>query len=68
MGNARNFDFNVIGRAWGSLGGFSKTPEGKVITASFADSYNQMVEALRNYKAQTVKGGLGKGGRLKVGQ
>ncbi|MCG7908795.1 MAG: curli assembly protein CsgG, partial [Candidatus Thiodiazotropha taylori] len=30
--------------------------------------YNQMVRALRNYKAQTVKGGLGKGGRLKVGE
>ena len=42
-------------------GGFTKTPEGKVITAAFADSYNQMVKALRNHKAQTVKGGLGKG-------
>ncbi len=73
VGSAKNFDFNIIGRgwgrgAWGSLGGFSNTPEGKVISASFADSYNQMVKALRNYKAQTVKGGLGKGGRLKVGQ
>lgn len=36
------------------------------MTASFADSYNQMVKALRNYKAQTVKGGLGTGGRLGV--
>jgi len=25
-----------------------------------------MVKALRNYKAQKVKGGLGKGGKLKV--
>jgi hypothetical protein len=46
--------------------GFTDTPEGKVITAAFADSYNQMVKALRNYKAQKVKGGLGKGGKLKV--
>ena len=49
-------------------GGFTKTPEGKVITAAFADSYNQMVKALRNHKAQTVKGGLGKGGKFKVGE
>lgn len=73
LGSAKNFDFNIIGRtwgrgAWGNLGAFSNTPEGKVITASFADSYNKMVKALRNYKAQKVKGGLGKGGRLKVGE
>jgi len=28
---------------------------------------NQLVIALKDYKAQTVKGGLGKGGSLKVG-
>lgn len=73
LGSAKNFDFNIIGRSWGrgvwgNLGAFSNTPEGKVITASFADSYNKMVKALRNYKVQKVKGGLGKGGRLKVGE
>jgi curli biogenesis system outer membrane secretion channel CsgG len=72
VGNAKNFDFNLFGGlfgggAFGGAGGFTNTPEGKVITASFADSFNQMVKALRNYKAQEVKGGLGKGGRLKVG-
>ncbi|MES9834290.1 MAG: CsgG/HfaB family protein [Candidatus Thiodiazotropha sp. DIVDIV] len=72
VGNAQNFDFSLFGGffgggKWGSVGGFTDTPEGKVVTAAFADSYNQMVKALRNYKAQTVKGGLGKGGRLKVG-
>ena len=71
VGSAKNFDFNVLGGVFGSHGGgvgggFSNTPEGKVITAAFADSYNQMVRALRNYKAQTVKGGLGTGGQLKV--
>jgi curli biogenesis system outer membrane secretion channel CsgG len=71
VGNAKNFDFKLFGGffgggKWGSAGGFTDTPEGKVVTAAFADSYNQMVRALRNYKAQTVKGGLGKGGRLKV--
>jgi len=73
VGSAKNFDYNLFGSGWGnntsgSLGGFTNTPEGKVITAAFADSYNQMVMALRNYKAQTVKGGLGKGGKLKVGE
>ena len=52
--------------AAGSLGGFSRSPAGKATVAAFTDSYNQMVKALRNYKAQTVKGGLGTGGRLGV--
>ncbi|MCG7983534.1 MAG: peptidoglycan-binding protein [Candidatus Thiodiazotropha lotti] len=73
VGSAQNFDFNLWGGlfgggGWGSVKGFTDTPEGKVVTAAFADSYNQMVKALRNYKAQTVKGGLGKGGRLKVSE
>lgn len=72
VGSAKNFDFNFFGAGWtgsvaGGARGYTDTPEGKVITAAFADSYNQMVRALRNYKAQTVKGGLGKGGQLKVG-
>jgi len=54
------------GGAAGGLSGFSKTPEGKATVAAFVDSYNKMVIALRNYKAQEVKGGLGRGGRLKV--
>lgn len=70
-GSAKNFDFGILGAAWGGgvgggAGGFSNTPEGKIITAAFADSYNQMVKALRSYKAQTVRGGLGTGGRLGV--
>ncbi|GAA6142431.1 hypothetical protein [Hydrogenophaga sp. 5NK40-0174] len=55
------------GGAAGSLGGFSRTPEGKAAVAAFVDAYNSMVISLRNYQAQEVKGGLGKGGRLKVG-
>ena len=50
----------------GGGGGYSNTPQGKIVTAAFADSYNQMVAALKNYMAQTVKGGLGTGGRLGV--
>lgn len=72
-GSAKNFDFGFFGAGFikslaGGASGYANTPEGKVITAAFADSYNQMVRALRNYKAQEVKGGLGKGGRLGVGK
>jgi Curli production assembly/transport component CsgG len=70
-GTASNFDFGLFGGAFtgglaGAGGGYTNTPQGKVIVAAFADSFNQMVRALRNYKAQTVKGGLGTGGRLGV--
>lgn len=73
MGSAKNYDFGLAGglfeRGGGntSVGAFSRTPEGKVVTAAFADSFNQMVRALRQYKPQTVEGGLGKGGTLKIG-
>lgn len=69
-GTGKNFDFGIFGAAWAGLGaaggGYSSTPQGKVIVAAFADAYNQMVKSLRSYKAQTVKGGLGTGGRLGV--
>ena len=56
------------GGAVAGLSGFSRTPEGKATVAAFMDAYNNMVISLKNYKAQEVKGGLGKGGVLKVGQ
>jgi len=70
-GSAKNMDFNLFGGmfgggGFGGAGGYGRTPEGKIIIAAFADSYNQLVRAVRNYKAQTVKGGLGTGGRLGV--
>lgn len=70
-GTASNFDFGFFGAAFtgglaGGGGGYANTPQGKVIVSAFADSFNQMVKSLRNYKAQTVKGGLGTGGRLGV--
>lgn len=70
-GSSRNTDFNLFGGLFGgsggaSAGGFTNTPEGKVLTAAFIDSFNQMVRALRNYRAQTVEGGLGTGGTLQV--
>ena len=56
------------GGVGGGLGGFSRSPEGKATVAAFMDAYNNMVISLRNYKAQEVKGGLGRGGQLKVGK
>ena len=52
----------------GALGGsaYSKTDEGKLISSAFFDAYNKLVVSLRQYKAQTVKGGLGQGGTLGV--
>lgn len=70
-GSARNTDFNIFGGLLGGIGGvgasgFTNTPEGKVLTAAFVDSYNQMVRSVKNYKAQEVQGGLGTGGQLGV--
>jgi curli biogenesis system outer membrane secretion channel CsgG len=70
-GSAQNWDFNLAGGAFGSsagggLGGYTNTPEGKILTAAFMDSYNKLVRATRNYQAQSVRGGLGTGGRLGV--
>ena len=50
----------------GALGGFTNTPSGKATVAAFLDAYNGMVRSLKNYKAQDVKGGLGRGGTLEV--
>ena len=71
-GSASKTDFGGMGAIFGGaggggLGGYQNTPQGKVITAAFMDAYNQMVRALRSYKAQSVQGqGLGGGGRLGV--
>jgi hypothetical protein len=37
-----------------------------VLAGAFADAYNRLVQSVRNYKAQEVKGGLGTGGQLGV--
>jgi len=70
-GSAKNYDFNLFGGIFGgggggAAGGYTNTPEGKILTAAFMDSYNKLVVATRNYQAQSVKGGLGTGGRLGV--
>ena len=71
-GSAAKTDFGAFGSVFGGggaagLGGYTNTAEGKIISAAFMDAFNQMVIALRSYKAQTVQGqGLGGGGRLSV--
>ncbi len=70
-GAASNTDFNLFGAGFGGgggagLGGYTNTPEGKVLAGAFADAYNRLVQSVRNYKAQEVKGGLGTGGQLGV--
>ena len=70
-GSARNMDFGTIGSLFsgsgsGSLGGYTNTAEGKVIVAAFTNAYNNLVSATRNYQQQTIKGGLGVGGSMKV--
>lgn len=72
QGASKNTDFNlggllVGGGAGAGLGGYTNTPQGKVVVAAFTEAYNEMIRALRNYKAQQVKGqGLGTGGKLQV--
>ena len=71
VGSAKKLGFNWFGSSWSQFGSssvsaFSNTDEGKVIMSAFADSYNQMVKALRNYKPQVVDGGLGAGGALTI--
>lgn len=69
-GSSRNMDFGGFAGGFPGflvgVGGYSNTPEGKLIVAAFFDAYNQMVRSVRNYQAQTVRGGLGTGGRLGV--
>ena len=71
QGSAKNYDLGGFGGGFfgsggAGLGGYSNTPQGKVLSAAFLDAYNQMVKSLRTYKAQTVAGGLGTGGTLGV--
>lgn len=62
---------NLLGRVGGGLGSVkvgtqSNTSAAKILLQAYADAYNKLVPALLNYKTQTVKGGLGTGGTLRV--
>jgi curli biogenesis system outer membrane secretion channel CsgG len=70
-GSAKSWDLGLVGGLLGAGfggvgGGYANTAQGKVIVAAFMDSYNGIVKAVQNYKAQEVKGGLGTGGQLAV--
>ena len=70
-GSARNMDIGAVTsimstHSGGSIGGYSDTPEGKVVVAAFQDSLNNLANSVKQYKAQHVKGGLGNGGSLSV--
>ena len=70
LGKKTDFGMGVGGgglSGFGAVGGYTNTPEGKVLVLAFADAYNKLVQSLRNYQPQEVQGGLGKGGKLKVG-
>jgi hypothetical protein len=59
QGNAKKMDFSLDGWGWGgfgwaSAGGYSKTPEGKLIAASLLDNYNKVVQTIRD-KPQLIQ-------------
>ena len=52
-GMAKKTDFGISGWNWGgsgysSLGGYTNTPEGKMVAASLLDNYNRIVMSVRN--------------------
>jgi len=70
-GYSKNTSFGFGGIGLGSSGAlagsaYTTTDEGKLASAAFFDAYNKLVIAVRQYKAQTVEGGLGEGGGLGV--
>lgn len=56
----------IGGAVGGGISSYTRTPEGQATAAAFFDAYNNLVQSVRNYKAQDVKGGMGRGGQLKV--
>jgi curli biogenesis system outer membrane secretion channel CsgG len=71
-GSSSNTDFNLgavlVGSSgFGGAGGYTSTPQGKVVTAAFTDAYNNIINAVRNYSPQSMGDrGMGTGGRLGV--
>ncbi|MBC7684711.1 MAG: peptidoglycan-binding protein [Bdellovibrionales bacterium] len=60
-GMAKKTDFGVSGWNWGghgytSLGGYTNTPEGKMVAASLLDNYNKIVMTVRN-QTSLIKSG-----------
>ncbi|MBK1661704.1 hypothetical protein E2C05_20990 [Paracraurococcus ruber] len=54
------------GGGFGGLSAYQQTPQGQSTVAAFVDAYNKLVVAVRNYRAQEVRGGAGTGGLLRA--
>lgn len=74
-GSASKTDLKIFGGVLGrgpgvGLGGYSNTPQGKVIAGAFSDAYNQLVKVVKNYQPQQspTGGGVGTGGALEMPQ
>ncbi|MDR0579438.1 MAG: CsgG/HfaB family protein [Campylobacteraceae bacterium] len=72
-GSAKNTDYEGLikfissSKNGAEIGGYTNTPEGKVVVAATTDAFNNLISAAKSYTAQTVKGGLGAGkGGLQV--
>ena len=71
-GSSSNTDFNlgsvlVGANGFGGVGGYTSTPQGKVVTAAFTDAYNSIIGAVKNYSPQSMGDrGMGTGGRLAI--
>ncbi len=70
-GSARDLDLGAFAgflhtNSGGVVGGYSNTPEGKVLVTAFTDSLNNLIDSLHHYKAQQIRGGLGTGGAIRV--
>lgn len=57
QGHAESTDFNASFAGQGSFGGYTSTPEGKVVMASYADAFNNLVDELRTHKAVSHQDG-----------
>ncbi len=71
-GTSAASNFGALANSLGGGGGgaitaLTASPSGRATLAAFVVAYNDMVVAVKNYKAQTVRGGLGTGGLLKPG-
>jgi len=60
QGKAKKTDFGlgaigVGGGAIGALGGYTNTPEGKVIAASYLDNFNKLVDQMNGDPAMTAR-------------
>lgn len=55
------------GSGFGALGAYTKTPTGKVVVGALTDAFNNLVDAVKDYKPQESSGaqGHGSGGSLK---